>query len=46
MYYVAKTYNSFNPTIIMSFDNEEHAKQYAELMRKAGKGEYVILKRI
>ena len=46
MYYVAKLYNSMNPTIIMNFNEEEHAKQYAELMTKAGKGNYIVLKTI
>ena len=46
MYYVARLYNHFNPSIIMGFDKEEHAKQYAELMTKAGKGTYFILKTI
>lgn len=43
MYYVAKIYNSVNPSIIMNFDKEEHATQYAELMTKAGKGTYIVL---
>ena len=42
MFYVAKLYNSMNPSIIMTFDKEEHAKQYAELMTKAGKGTYIV----
>ena len=46
MYYVAKLYNSVNPSIIMDFKEEEHAKQYAELMSKAGKGNYIVLKTI
>lgn len=46
MFYVAKLYNSINPSIIMDFQNEEHAKQYAELMSKAGKGKYIVLKQI
>lgn len=46
MYYVAKVYNSINPSIIMNFKEEEHAKQYAELMSKAGKGTYIVLKTI
>lgn len=43
MFYVAKLYNSMNPSIIMTFDKEEHATQYAELMTKAGKGTYIVL---
>lgn len=43
MYYVAKIYNSINPSIIMDFKEEKHAKQYAELMTKAGKGTYIVL---
>lgn len=43
MYYVAKTYGSSTPSIIMSFEHEEHALQYAELMTKAGKGTYIVL---
>ena len=43
MYYVARIYNHSNPSIIMDFDKEEHAKQYAELMTKAGKGTYIVL---
>lgn len=46
MYYVAKLYNHVNPSIIMNFNEEEHAKQYAELMTKAGKGNYIVLKTI
>ena len=46
MYYVAKVYNHASPSIIMNFDKEEHAKQYAELMTKAGKGNYIVLKTI
>lgn len=46
MFYVAKLYNHFNPSIIMDFKEEEHAKQYAELMTKAGKGNYIVLKTI
>ena len=43
MYYVARTYNSLNPTIIMEFETKEHAIQYVELMHKAGKGSYIVL---
>ena len=43
MYYVAKLYNPLCPSIIMNFEKEEHAKQYAELMTKAGKGTYIAL---
>ena len=46
MYYVAKVYNNVNPSIIMDFKEEAHAKQYAELMTKAGKGTYIVLKTI
>lgn len=46
MYYVAKVYNYSNPSIIMDFPTEELAKQYAELMTKAGKGNYIVLKTI
>ena len=46
MYYVAKVYNTLCPSIIMNFEKEEHAKQYAELMSKAGKGQYIVLKQI
>ena len=46
MYYVAKLYGHSNPSIIMDFNNEEHARQYADLMTKAGKGNYVVLKTI
>ena len=46
MFYVAKVYSHNNPSIIMDFDKEEHAKQYAELMTKAGKGNYIVLKAI
>lgn len=46
MFYVARLYNHSNPSIIMNFDKEEHAKQYAELMTKAGKGNYIVLKTI
>jgi hypothetical protein len=43
MFYVARLYNHSNPSIIMDFNEEEHAKQYAELMTKAGKGTYIVL---
>lgn len=46
MFYVAKVYSHNNPSIIMNFKEEEHAKQYAELMTKAGKGNYIVLKTI
>lgn len=46
MYYVAKLYSHNNPSIIMDFKEEAHAKQYAELMTKAGKGNYIVLKTV
>ena len=46
MFYVAKVYSHNNPSIIMDFKEEEHAKQYADLMTKAGKGNYIVLKTI
>lgn len=46
MFYVARLYNHVNPSIIMDFSTEELAKQYVELMTKAGKGNYVVLKQI
>lgn len=46
MFYVAKVYSHNNPSIIMDFQTEELAKQYAELMTKAGKGNYIVLKTI
>ncbi len=46
MYYVAKLYTHVNPSIIMDFPTEQLAKQYVELMTKAGKGNYVVLKQI
>lgn len=46
MYYVARLYNHVNPSIIMDFPTEELAKQYVELMTKAGKGTYIVLKTI
>ena len=46
MFYVAKIYSHINPSIIMNFDKEEHVKQYAELMTKAGKDNYIVLKSI
>ena len=46
MFYVAKLYNHANPSIIMDFQTEELAKQYVELMSKAGKGTYIVLKTI
>lgn len=42
-YYVAKTYKTINPTIVESFESLELAKQYAEIMSNAGKGEYIVL---
>lgn len=46
MFYVAKLYTHINPSIIMDFQTEELAKQYADLMTKAGKGTYIVLKNI
>ena len=46
MFYVARLYNHSNPSIIMDFQTEEHAKQYVELMTKAGKGTYIVLKTV
>ena len=46
MYYVAKLYNTMSPSIVMVFNEEEHALQYAELMTKASKGNYIVLKEI
>ena len=46
MYYVAKLYTHVNPSIIIDFPTEELAKQYVELMTKAGKGNYIVLKTI
>lgn len=46
MFYVARIYNHPNPSIIMDFQTEELAKQYAELMTKAGKGTYIVLKTV
>lgn len=46
MYYVAKVYSHNNPSIIMDFKEADHAKQYADLMTKAGKGTYIVLKTI
>lgn len=46
MFYVAKLYSKTNLSIIINFDKEEHAKQYAELMTKAGKGTYIVLKTV
>ena len=46
MYYVAKLYTHVNPSIIIDFPTEELAKQYVELMTKANKGNYIVLKTI
>ena len=46
MYYVARLYNHVNPSIIIDFPTEELAKQYIELMTKANKGDYIVLKTI
>lgn len=46
MYYVARLYNHSNPSIIMDFQTEELAKQCVELITKAGKGTYIVLKTI
>ena len=46
MFYVAKLYNHSTPSIIMDFSTEELAKQYVELMTKARKGNYIVLKTI
>lgn len=46
MYYVAKLYNTMSPSFVMVFDKKEHALQYAELMTKASKGQYIVLAEI
>ena len=44
MYYVAKLYNTMNPSIVESFNDEELAHSYAKVMNAAGKGKYIVLK--
>lgn len=44
MYYVAKMYNHMVPSIVMNFEKQEHAEEYADLMNKACKGTYIVLK--
>ena len=46
MYYVAKLYNTMSPSIVMVFDKKEHALQYADLMTRASKGQYIVLAEI
>ena len=44
MYYVAKLYQSLNPTIVETFEDKELASQYANIMNQAKKGNYIVLK--
>lgn len=44
MYYVAKVYSAILPNIVESFEDEVLAFNYAEIMNKAGKGTYIVLK--
>lgn len=43
MYYVTRIYTHANPSIVETFDNKEHAIQYAKVMTESGKGVYVVL---
>ena len=43
MYFVAKLYRTMNPSIVETFDDKEHAMQYAKIMTESGKGAYVVL---
>ena len=45
-FYVARTYNSetTTPTIVETFDNDTDAREYAALMSRAKRRNYVVLK--
>lgn len=43
MFYVAKLYKSSTPLIVEQFDKPEDAFEYAAIMNRAGKGNYVVL---
>lgn len=43
MYYVAKLFGSSKPLIVEMFERTELAAEYADVMNRAGKGEYVVL---
>lgn len=46
MYYVAKTYSYAKPVIVEEFEKSEDAYAYAEIMNRASKGTFIVLKPI
>lgn len=49
IYFVAMVYdakNIFKPMIVEQFDDEADAKEYAALMRKSKKREYIVLRQL
>lgn len=48
MYYVAKVYKSSGmcPNIVEQFDKQEDAVDYASIMNRSGKGEYIVLTKL
>lgn len=43
MYYVVKTYEILRPVVIEIFEDLEDAMEYANIMHRSGKGDYVVL---
>lgn len=44
MYYVAKLYKFTKPLIVEQFENLEDAVDYTTIMKRSGKGNYVVLR--
>ena len=44
MYYVAKLFKSISPSIVEQFENIEDAADYAAIMNRSGKGNYIVLR--
>lgn len=46
MYYVVKFFSCVKPLIVESFDELQDAVAYAEILSRAGKGDYGVLTEI
>lgn len=46
MYYVAKVYKHMLPSIVESFENEEHADVFAKVITASKGTPYVVLKEL
>ena len=44
MYYVAKLYKVSTSLIVEQFENIEDAEDYAAIMNRSGKGNYIVLR--